>query len=95
MSCLETKSDAMVDHLLQECDLIGKFLQTDKNPLISGDNNKVYGVFYDIGILLYDNFLAMVMIRTYFACYLLNQRGKSTRLYSMLPPPREFGGMGN
>ncbi|XP_011040886.1 PREDICTED: serine/threonine-protein phosphatase 6 regulatory subunit 3 isoform X1 [Populus euphratica] len=40
MSCLETKSDAMVDHLLKECDLIGKFLQTDKNPLISGDNNK-------------------------------------------------------
>ncbi|XP_011040887.1 PREDICTED: serine/threonine-protein phosphatase 6 regulatory subunit 3 isoform X2 [Populus euphratica] len=38
MSCLETKSDAMVDHLLKECDLIGKFLQTDKNPLISGDN---------------------------------------------------------
>ncbi|PNT42417.1 hypothetical protein POPTR_004G211500v4 [Populus trichocarpa] len=38
MSCLEIKSDAMVDHLLQECDLIGKFLQTDKNPLISGDN---------------------------------------------------------
>ncbi|KAL9371846.1 hypothetical protein Peur_036986 [Populus x canadensis] len=37
MSCLETKSDAMVDHLLQECDLIGKFLQTDKNPVISGD----------------------------------------------------------
>jgi serine/threonine-protein phosphatase 6 regulatory subunit 3 len=44
MSCLEIKSDAMVDHLLKECDLIGKFLQTDKNPLISGDN-KVYGVF--------------------------------------------------
>ncbi|KAL9353858.1 hypothetical protein Peur_051828 [Populus x canadensis] len=38
MSCLEIKSDAMVDHLLKECDLIGKFLQTDKNPLISGDN---------------------------------------------------------
>lgn len=45
MSCLETKSDAMVDHLLQECDLIGKFLQTDKSPLISGDNDKVYEVF--------------------------------------------------
>ncbi|KAJ6691560.1 SERINE/THREONINE-PROTEIN PHOSPHATASE 6 REGULATORY SUBUNIT 2-LIKE ISOFORM X1 [Salix purpurea] len=40
MSCLETKSDAMVDHLLQECDLIGKFLQTDNNPVISGDTNK-------------------------------------------------------
>ncbi|CAK7332321.1 unnamed protein product [Dovyalis caffra] len=40
MSCLETKSDAMVDHLLQECGLIGKFLQTDKNPVISDDINQ-------------------------------------------------------
>jgi len=52
MSCLETKSDAMVDHLLQECDLIGKFLQTDKNPVISGDTIKVCGVPYDFGIYL-------------------------------------------
>ncbi|KAM1342197.1 uncharacterized protein LOC126589281 isoform X1 [Malus sylvestris] len=39
-SCLESKSDAIVDHLLRECDLIGKFLQTDKNPILSGDANK-------------------------------------------------------
>ncbi|KAJ9178115.1 hypothetical protein P3X46_010026 [Hevea brasiliensis] len=39
-SCLETKSDAMVVHLLGECDFIGKILQTDKNPIISGDTNK-------------------------------------------------------
>lgn len=41
LSCLESKNDAIVDHLLQECDLIGKFLQTDKNPVLSGDSNQV------------------------------------------------------
>ncbi|WCJ41014.1 SIT4 phosphatase-associated family protein [Euphorbia peplus] len=37
VSCLETKSDAMVDHLLGECDFIGQLLQTDKNPMLSPD----------------------------------------------------------
>ncbi|GMI81854.1 hypothetical protein like AT1G07990 [Hibiscus trionum] len=40
LSCLESKNDAIVDHLLQECDLIGKFLQTDKHPILSGDGNQ-------------------------------------------------------
>lgn len=40
LSCLETKSDAMIDHLLQECNLIGKILQTDKHPIVSGDSNQ-------------------------------------------------------
>ncbi|XWS71831.1 hypothetical protein CRYUN_Cryun03dG0171400 [Craigia yunnanensis] len=40
LSCLESKNDAIVDHLLQECDLIGRFLQTDKHPILSGDNNQ-------------------------------------------------------
>ncbi|XP_012476409.2 uncharacterized protein LOC105792397 isoform X1 [Gossypium raimondii] len=40
LSCLESKNDAIVDNLLQECDLIGKFLQTDKNPVLSGDSNQ-------------------------------------------------------
>lgn len=31
----------MVDHLLQECDMIGKFLLTDKDPVLSGDSSKV------------------------------------------------------
>ncbi|CAI0397868.1 unnamed protein product [Linum tenue] len=39
-SCLETKSESMIDHLLRECDLVGKLLQTDKNPVISGDQNQ-------------------------------------------------------
>ncbi|XWS74289.1 hypothetical protein CRYUN_Cryun02cG0202300 [Craigia yunnanensis] len=41
ISCLESKNDAIVDHLLQECDLIGRFLQTDKHPILSGDNNQL------------------------------------------------------
>ncbi|KAJ9188845.1 hypothetical protein P3X46_000205 [Hevea brasiliensis] len=41
LSCFETKSDTMVDHLLRDCDFIGKILQTDKNPIISGDINQL------------------------------------------------------
>ncbi|GLU02494.1 hypothetical protein SLE2022_197430 [Rubroshorea leprosula] len=40
LSCLESKNDMMVNHLLQECDLIGKILQTDKQPILSGDSNQ-------------------------------------------------------
>ncbi|MBA0866897.1 hypothetical protein Goshw_025447 [Gossypium schwendimanii] len=40
LSCLESKNDAIVDHLLQECDLIGKFLQTDKHQILSSDSNQ-------------------------------------------------------
>ncbi|KAL4302845.1 hypothetical protein GQ457_10G011260 [Hibiscus cannabinus] len=40
LSCLRSTNDAIVGHLLQECDLIGKFLQADKNPILSGDGNK-------------------------------------------------------
>lgn len=31
----------MVDHLLRECDLIGKILQSDKNPILSSESDKV------------------------------------------------------
>ncbi|KAH1066766.1 hypothetical protein J1N35_031753 [Gossypium stocksii] len=40
LSCLESKNDAIVDHLLQECDLIGKCLQTDKHQILSSDSNQ-------------------------------------------------------
>lgn len=40
ISCLESKSDDVVDHLLQDCDLIGKFLNIDRHPILSGDDNK-------------------------------------------------------
>ncbi|KAE8732994.1 auxin response factor 18-like [Hibiscus syriacus] len=41
LSCLESKNDAIVGHLLQECDFIGKFLRTDKNPTLYGSGNEL------------------------------------------------------
>ncbi|GFZ13133.1 SIT4 phosphatase-associated family protein [Actinidia rufa] len=40
ISCLESKNNSIVDHLLQECDLIGKILQTNKYPILSTDLNQ-------------------------------------------------------
>ncbi|XP_022563188.2 serine/threonine-protein phosphatase 6 regulatory subunit 3-like isoform X1 [Brassica napus] len=38
VSCLESKNEEMIDHLLRECDLIGKILKIEKQPILSGDN---------------------------------------------------------
>lgn len=43
LNCLESKSDVIVDHLLRDCDLIGKFLQADRHPILSGIDNQVGG----------------------------------------------------
>ncbi|XP_057480350.1 uncharacterized protein LOC130767483 isoform X2 [Actinidia eriantha] len=40
LSCLENKNNTIVDHIFQECNLIGKILQTDKHPIISSDLNQ-------------------------------------------------------
>ncbi|XP_022874816.1 serine/threonine-protein phosphatase 6 regulatory subunit 3-like [Olea europaea var. sylvestris] len=39
-SCLESKNNAVVDHLFQECNLVGKVLQTDKYPTLSAELNR-------------------------------------------------------
>ncbi|KAG7947211.1 hypothetical protein I3843_14G082200 [Carya illinoinensis] len=39
-SCLDSKSDSIANHLLRECNLIGKILQTDKEPILSDDSNQ-------------------------------------------------------
>ncbi|XP_059659424.1 uncharacterized protein LOC132306167 isoform X3 [Cornus florida] len=39
-SCMESKNSTIIDHLLKECDLIGKVLQADKHPILSGDLNQ-------------------------------------------------------
>ncbi|KAK2980557.1 hypothetical protein RJ640_006050 [Escallonia rubra] len=36
-SCLESKNNAIIDHLFQDCGLVGKFLQTDECPVLSGE----------------------------------------------------------
>ncbi|KAB1226264.1 Serine/threonine-protein phosphatase 6 regulatory subunit 3 [Morella rubra] len=40
LSCLESKSDAIVNHLLRDCNLVGKILVTDKHPILSGDSSQ-------------------------------------------------------
>ncbi|XP_056861331.1 uncharacterized protein LOC108862205 [Raphanus sativus] len=38
LSCLESKSDLMVNHILRECNMIGKFLASDKDSDLAGDS---------------------------------------------------------
>ncbi|KAL0417719.1 UNVERIFIED_CONTAM: Serine/threonine-protein phosphatase 6 regulatory subunit [Sesamum radiatum] len=38
-SCLESKNNSIVDHLLLDCNLIGKILLADKCPALSGELN--------------------------------------------------------
>lgn len=40
LSCLESKNSALVEHLLRDCDLVGKILETEKSPLLSVDSSK-------------------------------------------------------
>ncbi|KAJ7981005.1 Serine/threonine-protein phosphatase 6 regulatory subunit 3 [Quillaja saponaria] len=39
-SSLDSQNDTTVNHLLRECDLIGKILRADKHPIVSGDSNQ-------------------------------------------------------
>lgn len=39
-SCLESKNSTIVDHIFRNCHLIGKILQTDKQPVVTGDLNQ-------------------------------------------------------
>ncbi|XP_004487102.1 uncharacterized protein [Cicer arietinum] len=39
LSCLESKMDAIVDHLLRDCNLIGRVIQADKHSVLSSDRN--------------------------------------------------------
>lgn len=39
-SCLESKNNAIVDHLFQECGLVTKILRTDRSPVLSGELNQ-------------------------------------------------------
>eukprot|EP00268_Persea_americana_P025306 TRINITY_DN2466_c0_g1_i6.p1 TRINITY_DN2466_c0_g1~~TRINITY_DN2466_c0_g1_i6.p1 ORF type:complete len:584 (-),score=119.25 TRINITY_DN2466_c0_g1_i6:1229-2980(-) len=38
VSCLESKSATLVDHLFRECSLVGKILQADRHPIVSVDS---------------------------------------------------------
>ncbi|GER33541.1 SIT4 phosphatase-associated family protein [Striga asiatica] len=38
-SCLESKNSAIIDHLLLECNLVGRILESDRSPNLSCENN--------------------------------------------------------
>ncbi|KAM0950713.1 putative SIT4 phosphatase-associated protein family [Dioscorea sansibarensis] len=38
VSCLESKSTLLIEHLLHDCDLVGKILAADKNPTLALDS---------------------------------------------------------
>ncbi|XP_021724801.1 serine/threonine-protein phosphatase 6 regulatory subunit 3-like isoform X2 [Chenopodium quinoa] len=40
LSCFESKSSILVEHLLNDCDLVGKTLEAEKSPLLSSDSSK-------------------------------------------------------
>ncbi|KAG6496542.1 hypothetical protein ZIOFF_044409 [Zingiber officinale] len=39
-SCLESKTTLLLEHILQECDIVRKILAAEKNPLLSTDSTK-------------------------------------------------------
>ncbi|PWA88848.1 SIT4 phosphatase-associated family protein [Artemisia annua] len=39
-SCLESTNNTIIDHLFQGCGLLSKILQTDSNPVLSGEDNQ-------------------------------------------------------
>ncbi|KAI3843754.1 hypothetical protein MKW92_035211 [Papaver armeniacum] len=40
LSCLESKDNTVVDHLLKDCDVVGKILQADQSPILSGGSDQ-------------------------------------------------------
>jgi serine/threonine-protein phosphatase 6 regulatory subunit 3 len=43
VSCLEAKRNLLIDHVLNDCDLVGKVLAAEKNSSLSADFS---GVIY-------------------------------------------------
>lgn len=41
LSCLESKNARLTEHLLHECDLVGKILEAENNFTLTNDPNKV------------------------------------------------------
>ncbi|CAN4098913.1 unnamed protein product [Withania somnifera] len=39
-SCLESRNNILVDHLFEECNLLGKILHADKQPTVSGSESQ-------------------------------------------------------
>lgn len=45
MSCLESKNASFIEHLLNDCNLVGKILDAETNFTLAADPNKVIVIF--------------------------------------------------
>lgn len=42
VSCLESKATLLIEHLLHDCDLVGKILAADNNPTLALDSKVTF-----------------------------------------------------
>lgn len=63
MSCMGSKNHQFVEHLLHECDLIGKILEAERNFTLAADESKVFCCMFVFFILCYVScFLSFVWL---------------------------------
>ena len=58
LSCLESKNVPFVEHLLCECNLLGKILEAEKNCMLASDPNMVFTLSY-LGLLFEGHFFSI------------------------------------
>jgi hypothetical protein len=67
-SCLESKQDQLIGHVLDECKLVTRILEAEKNSALSTDLTKVKK-FAFISIFTYGSSrLSFICVHLYFSC---------------------------
>lgn len=41
VSCLESKRNVLIEHVLNDCNIVGKILEAEKQPTLQSDSTKV------------------------------------------------------
>lgn len=59
ISCLETKGSFLQEHLLRDCDFVGKIIQAEKHVTLEAGTNKVYDFF----ALPMNEFILLFLVR--------------------------------
>lgn len=100
MSCLESKNAPLIDHLLQECNLVTRILEAEKNNNLETDSNKVvihYIIIIYVSISVYASFSFSVLaayVETAFNIMFLNSLLQPTVPAEGRSPPR-IGNIGH
>lgn len=70
-SCLESTNNTIIDHLFQGCGLLSKILQTDRNPVLSGEDNQVIDVTFVMDSLFEKTRLITCSMRAVNICWFI------------------------